>query len=491
MRRAQGGGGGSTSSSFSSSLFSYSGVSRQVQVFHLLALCIGVILGYAWISFALGSSRSHWKQAHVSDRHVDTFPGVRGGGLAARESVSKPQLGGGETTSTRRGKAKEAVGKPSGKASPAKEERKRSIFRKIGTTLAGAKNKQQQQQRVPKPSSSGKYHMVVTTDSNVYNSWQVQACYYWYKKMKQQHPESDLGGFTRLLHTGREDDLMDVIPTVVVDPEPEEKHRGYKVLNRPWAFQQFLERTNISEEYIFMSEPDHLLLKPMPNWATETTAAAFPFHYMRVKDDPKHKPLVAHFNDKNVSLDKIFPTGNSPVIINKHQMLRVAPVWRDLAFRIDTYKPTKEYWGWVLEMWAFTISCSQQDPPVEFDLHPEFMLQTPWDKTPQINVCDPGGKGCQLKDGYILHYTYGVDYDENGESIYGKLDENGRIVLGKYRFDKREYAVHYPTLQTVKLLEHPRIKKEAPLSYRQVEMIREAIPWMKVTTNKQHHHRRG
>ena len=71
-------------------------------------------------------------------------------------------------------------------------------------------------------------------------------------------------------------------------------------------------------------------------------------------------------------------------------MRRVAPVWRDLAFRIDTYKPTKEYWGWVLEMWAFTIACSQQEPPVGFELHPEFMLQTPWDRTDKINVCEDG-----------------------------------------------------------------------------------------------------
>ena len=135
-------------------------------------------------------------------------------------------------------------------------------------------------------------------------------------------------------------------------------------------------------------------------------------------------------------------------------------------------------------MWAFTIACSQQEPPVDFDLHPEFMLQTPWDRTGKINVCKDGGKKCELKDGYVLHYTYGVDYDENGESIYGKVDEDGKIVLGTYRFDKREYSVKYPTLGTVKLLEHPKIKAESPLSYKQVEMIREAIHSMRITTNR-------
>lgn len=30
--------------------------------------------------------------------------------------------------------------------------------------------------------------------------WQIRVCYYWYLQMKQQHPNSAMGGFTRLLH---------------------------------------------------------------------------------------------------------------------------------------------------------------------------------------------------------------------------------------------------------------------------------------------------
>lgn len=31
-----------------------------------------------------------------------------------------------------------------------------------------------------------------------------------------------MGGFTRLLHSGKADDLMDEIPTMVVDPLPQD-----------------------------------------------------------------------------------------------------------------------------------------------------------------------------------------------------------------------------------------------------------------------------
>jgi len=30
--------------------------------------------------------------------------------------------------------------------------------------------------------------------------WQVRICYYWYKQMKKEFPDSAMGGFTRLLH---------------------------------------------------------------------------------------------------------------------------------------------------------------------------------------------------------------------------------------------------------------------------------------------------
>lgn len=47
----------------------------------------------------------------------------------------------------------------------------------------------------------------------------------------------DMGGFTRILHSGEADDLMDEVPTVVVDKLPESalKNSSYVVLNRPCA----------------------------------------------------------------------------------------------------------------------------------------------------------------------------------------------------------------------------------------------------------------
>ena len=79
-----------------------------------------------------------------------------------------------------------------------------------------------------------------------------------------------MGGFTRLLHSGKADDLMDEIPTMVVDPLPADmvEHSWYVVLNRPYAFVQWIKAQKIPEKYVFMSEPDHVFLRPLPNFMT-------------------------------------------------------------------------------------------------------------------------------------------------------------------------------------------------------------------------------
>eukprot|EP00959_Pyramimonas_sp_CCMP1952_P123304 2577986-Pyramimonas_sp.AAC.2 len=55
-----------------------------------------------------------------------------------------------------------------------------------------------------------------------------------------------MGGFTRVLHSGRPDHLMDEIPTVVVDRLQNE--HGFVVLSRPNAFVQWLEKVGPNPE---------------------------------------------------------------------------------------------------------------------------------------------------------------------------------------------------------------------------------------------------
>lgn len=73
------------------------------------------------------------------------------------------------------------------------------------------------------------FHVALTATDAPYSKWQCRIMYYWYKKAKDM-PGSDMGGFTRILHSGASDNLMDEIPTFVVDPLPPGMDRVRTVL---------------------------------------------------------------------------------------------------------------------------------------------------------------------------------------------------------------------------------------------------------------------
>ena len=94
-------------------------------------------------------------------------------------------------------------------------------------------------------------------------------------------------GFTRLLASanGEPDGLMDSMPTVTVAQLGHDKTRGFQVINRPWTMDQFLKRPDewnarIKEEYVYIAETDHLIIREIPNRATPKLGVAFFFPYM-------------------------------------------------------------------------------------------------------------------------------------------------------------------------------------------------------------------
>jgi hypothetical protein len=307
------------------------------------------------------------------------------------------------------------------------------------TTLQEDEEEQQEQIKPYKKSTTGtttktklkpidKYHVVVTVSEGIYVQWQARMCYYWYKKIKAQNPDSAMGGFTRLLHSGVADEYMEEIPTVVVDPLPPEMDdiiQGYVVLNRPYGLLQWVQKylDTFPEKYVLMSEPDHIFIKPLPLWATPTKAAAFPFFYIEPQAK-ENSDIIKKFNKKNVPIHKFAPIGNSPVMIHKDQLKPVVEIWSNLSITIKQDAEADKQWGWVQEMFAWSIASTQVEPLVEYKIVPEMMLQPPWD----AQLTAENGK-----DAYIIHFTYGNDFNEKGEFTPGKI--------GSWHFDKRDYMV--------------------------------------------------
>ncbi|KAL8545076.1 hypothetical protein ACS0TY_005321 [Phlomoides rotata] len=215
-----------------------------------------------------------------------------------------------------------------------------------------------------------KFHVALTATDAPYSKWQCRVMYYWYKKMKDT-PGSDMGGFTRVLHSGKPDNLMDEIPTFVVDPLPEGLDRGYIVLNRPWAFVQWLEKATIEEEYILMAEPDHVFVNPLPNLAHGDNPAAFPFFY--IKPTENEKVVRKYYPEEKGPVTNIDPIGNSPVIIKKSMLEKIAPTWMNVSLRMKDDPETDKAFGWVLEMYGYAVASALHG--VRHILRKDFMLQ--------------------------------------------------------------------------------------------------------------------
>ncbi|KAM0071641.1 putative glycosyltransferase HPAT/SRGT1 [Helianthus debilis subsp. tardiflorus] len=254
------------------------------------------------------------------------------------------------------------------------------------------------------------FHVGLTAIDTPYSKWQCRIMYYWYKRTKDK-VGSDMGKFTRILHSGEPDNLMDEIPTFVVDPLPSGLDRGYIVLNRPWAFVQWLERATIEEEYILMAEPDHIFVNPLPNLARGEFPAGFPFSYIEPADN--EKIIRKYFPKENGPVTNVDPIGNSPVIIRKDLLKKIAPSWMNVSLRMKDDPETDKSFGWVLEMYAYAVASALHG--VRHILRKDFMLQPPVD--------------LETGKSFIIHYTYGCNYNMKGEPTYEKIAE--------WRFNKR------------------------------------------------------
>ncbi|KAE8781704.1 hypothetical protein D1007_44976 [Hordeum vulgare] len=262
------------------------------------------------------------------------------------------------------------------------------------------------------------FHVALTATDAPYSRWQCRVMYFWYKRMQARPEGADMGAFTRVLHSGKPDGLMDEIPTFVVDPLPAGKDRGYIVLNRPWAFVQWLQQAKIEEEYILMAEPDHIFLKPLPNLAFDNDPAAFPFFYITPSE--YEKIIRKYYPEERGPITNVDPIGNSPVIIKKTLLEKIAPTWMNVSLQMKEDQETDKAFGWVLEMYAYAVASALHG--VQHILRKDFMIQPPFDK--------------KLGNTFIIHFTYGCDYTLKGVLTYGKI--------GEWRFDKRSYQDRPP-----------------------------------------------
>eukprot|EP01023_Acetabularia_acetabulum_P010086 TRINITY_DN14592_c0_g1_i3.p1 TRINITY_DN14592_c0_g1~~TRINITY_DN14592_c0_g1_i3.p1 ORF type:complete len:265 (+),score=22.75 TRINITY_DN14592_c0_g1_i3:201-995(+) len=197
----------------------------------------------------------------------------------------------------------------------------------ISSNTTNTQNQQQSFINLP-----NKYHVIVSVSDSKYQQWQILVFYYHYQKVKRENPNCAMGGFTRLLHSGSHDEFSQYLNTIIVSPLPAGVDKGFKPLNRPWAFVQLMQKVEFAEEYIFMAEPDQIMLHPPELWATRTRPATYPFTYMNPK---QYEKVLEKYNDRQIPnfIENLFQIGNSPTMMHRDQLKIIAPIWHDVALR--------------------------------------------------------------------------------------------------------------------------------------------------------------
>jgi len=286
------------------------------------------------------------------------------------------------------------------------------------------------------------FHTVLTSSSGTYQAWQCRIMYHHYKLQQAVDPCGEMGALTRLLTTwnGLGDHLMEEIPTIVVK---EMSSFGYVVVNRPHSMVQLLQHPKfmerIVEEYVYIAETDHILLRPLPNLATASTPAAFNFGYMvpwgQAKIVDKFVPGLGGKTD---------PVGPSPVIIHIEQFKKVVQPWFDFTIRIMKDHEAVQALGWVREMWGYCIAAASLG--IQHRVLDAFQFEggsignrerrLAWPVLPTPVTPDRFDMPY-----YVFHYTYGVEYSREGLPM--------ELQVGEWSLDKRHYMGSAPPRQLV------------------------------------------
>jgi len=277
------------------------------------------------------------------------------------------------------------------------------------------------------------YHTLLTSQATTYQAWQSRIMYYHFiKQRKLAGPCGEMGGFTRLVASedGKPDGLEAEMPSFFVRQYTTAeiaRYGHFGVLNRPFSVVQFADRGGfeaLQEQFVYIAETDHVLMRPLPNLATPDKAAAFSFGYMHCGSS--HQPLLDKFAP-GVKYSEVQPVGPSPLVVSKPVLRRLAPLWLNLSLALKLDPVADRRFGWVLEMWGYSIACAALG-----------VKNYVWQQL-QIEPSASWRQNLTAEDPYIYHYTFGVEYSVDGVPVVG--------AVGEWSLDKRHYFGALPPKQ--------------------------------------------
>ena len=266
-------------------------------------------------------------------------------------------------------------------------------------------------------------HTVLTSSGNAYMNWQTRIMYRTYQTHAAE-PGSILKAFTRVLHRGKDDELMHEVPTMRFDPNQEKCDRwcDYPVADRSLAVAQWSRTTDadrcshvmmVETDYIYVRSPVPEILRPMGQ------AVGFEYQYIAPRDDNMKRVyreyLADHPSESEPRKYALPRTGNAPSCLNVRDLRAVAPLWAEFVNRTEVPEERRKALGWLRDMYAYDLAAMVAG--VEHDVagtpRSPLMAQPPADE--------------ELGNAFLLHYTWGPEiYDARDEKLWA--------------FDKRAYG---------------------------------------------------
>ena len=276
----------------------------------------------------------------------------------------------------------------------------------------------------PVPTPPTCLHTVLTSSGNAYMNWQTRIMYETYKKYAVA-PGSVMKAFTRVLHRGKDDELMMEVPSMRFEPNQAncDTWCDYPVADRSLAIAQWSKTTDsLRCSHVMMVETDYIYIKTAPQSILLPPGQAIGFQYSYIYSyEANMRKVVDDYYKDNPDESKPFKefrlpqTGNAPSCLNVADLRRVAPLWAEFVARTQKPESLRKALGWLRDMYAYDAAAlvARVDHSVAAVPETPLMAQPPAD--------DRAGNA------FILHYTWGPE-------IYDKADKK------LWMFDKRAYG---------------------------------------------------
>jgi hypothetical protein len=195
--------------------------------------------------------------------------------------------------------------------------------------------------------TTSEVHTVFSVDGSLYQRWQADLLAYSHHKIGQPGP------LTRLLSAdgpptpfaGR------TFRTAPYSPHPLSED-DYTPYNKPAALKAWLQEEPPSEDVVLILDPDCIFLEPLAGSVSRGSPVAQPWDLM-------HTTQHRWFVEKHCSNPELVEDVGVPILIHMDDLVALAPLWLEKTEQIRSDPESRQYVGWIAEMWGYTCAAAE------------------------------------------------------------------------------------------------------------------------------------